>query len=179
MIPLPRILTDHLTRYPLMQVQDVYKLLHQAALGSGHFVRYEESARKTLERELAEIGDGPDEPLLDPISPDGSIARLHLRPCIRAGKDPQALLTAFIRTANEWRGSAQTLRAYGQTAAQQAEMAHWRINRREIETFFAAQEAKDFPAVHHSGIYTGHYHPAYRVVKTDLWRQVESIQFSP
>ena len=79
-MPMNKILQDHLARYPKMQARDVYKLLHQAAMGSEHAVTDIASARAWLERELAEIGPGPAEPLVDPISPDGQIARIHLRP---------------------------------------------------------------------------------------------------
>jgi hypothetical protein len=30
------VVEDHLRRYPAMQVEDVYKLVHQAAFGNGH-----------------------------------------------------------------------------------------------------------------------------------------------
>ena len=173
------ILKDHLTRYPLMQVQDLYKLLHQAALGSEHAVPDASRARKWLESELAAMGDGPDEPLLDPISPDGKISRLHLRPCQRAGFDPQVVLDAFLRTAREWRGTHETLQEYGCIAAQQAEAEHWSISRQEIETFFAAMAGEKYPARHHSHIFSATYHPAYRVVGTEIWRQYESLHLSP
>jgi hypothetical protein len=166
------ILLDHLRRYPLMQVEDLYKLLHQAALGSEHAVCDEQEARRWLERELGEMGNGPDELLLDPISPDGKIVRVHLRPYIRAGKEPEVLLTAFIRTAHKWRGSGKTLRAYGKAAAQLAEAESWSIGRDVIETFFAKMEEKNFPAVHHSDIYTDLYRPAYRVVARSFLEEV-------
>jgi hypothetical protein len=165
---LHQILTDHLTRYPAMQVQDLYKLLQQAALGSEHAIRNKEAAWKWLEREMAEMGAGPDDPLFDPLSPDGEIARIHLRPYLRAGKEPQTLLAAFLRTANEWRGSVETLRVYGQAAAHLAETETWQIRRLEIENFFAKMEEEFFPAVHHSSIYVEHYHPAYRVVNRNF-----------
>jgi hypothetical protein len=52
------ILQDHITRYPRMQIQDLYKLLHQAALGSEHAVLDPESAWLWLARELGKMGDG-------------------------------------------------------------------------------------------------------------------------
>jgi len=178
-IKLSRILSYHLIRYPLMQVQDLYKLLHQAALGSGHAIQDEESARKWLEDELAGMGEGPEEPLLDPISPDGVISRLHLRPCLQAGVEPLAIWTAFLRTAKEWRGSVESLRDFGQAAARQAEEGNWRIKKREIEAFFATMEEQNYPVAHHSSVYSQQYRPAYRVIKTDLWRQYESLHLSP
>ncbi|MCX6033484.1 MAG: hypothetical protein NTV38_00685 [Chloroflexi bacterium] len=154
----------HLLRYPQMQVQDLYKLLHQAALGSEHAVRDEQAARDWLERELAEMGEGPDDPLMDPLSPDGQILRVHLRPYLWAGKNPETLLQAFIRTANEWHGSLDKLKAYGATAARLAQAGTGSIRREEIEAFFTKMEEQDFPAVHHSEVYGRLYRPAYRVV---------------
>jgi len=159
-----QILGSHLTRTPAMQVQDIYKLLHQAALGSEHAVRDEQAARDWLERELAEMGDGPDDPLMDPLPPDGQILRVHLRPYLRAGKNPETLLRAFIQTANEWRGSPEKLKEYGAAAARLAQAGTGSIRQEEIEAFFAKMEEQDFPAVHHSEIYERLYRPAYRVV---------------
>lgn len=178
-VSLHQLFNDHITRYPLMQVQDLYKLLHQAALGSGHAVQDETSARKWLETELAGMREGPDEPLLDPISPDGAVSRLHLRPCLKAGVEPRVIWTAFVRTANEWQGSTLTLREYGQAAARLAKADHWHLEGLEIEAYFATMEGKGYPAVHHSSIYAERYRPAYRVVKTDIWRQYESLHFPP
>jgi len=161
---LSKILTRHLARTPAMQVQDVYKLLHQAALGSEHAVRDEQAARDWLERELAEMGAGPDDPLLDPLSPDGQILRVHLRPHIAAGKDPEILLQAFIRTANEWRGSLETLKEYAVAAVKLADEGFLLFSGEAMRSFFATMEAQGFPAVHHSELYTRLYRPAYRVV---------------
>jgi len=114
---LPCLLADHLTRYPKMEARDVYKLLFQAVLGAEHAVRDEAAARDWLYREQREMGGGPSEPVLDPLSPDGRLVRVHLRPYLAAGGDPEALLRAFVRTANEWRGAPETLRTYGRAAA--------------------------------------------------------------
>lgn len=159
-----KILQDHLRRYPEMQTADLYKLLHQAALGSEHAVRDEQAARDGLEHELVEMGDGPDDPLVDPISPDGQILRVHLRPYYRAGKKSELLLQAFIQTANEWRGSPEKLKEDGAAAARLAVTGAGAIRQEEIEAYFANMEEQDFPAVHHSKVYERLYRPAYRVV---------------
>ena len=151
-----------------MQAQDIYKLLHQAALGSEHAVSDEEAARNLLERELTDMGDGPDDPQLDPISPDGQIVRVHLRPYLRMGKDPETLLQAFIRTANEWHGSQDNLKEYGAVAVELAHSGTGAIQTEEIKAFFAKMEAQDFPAVHYSEEYNRLYRPAYRVIARKL-----------
>jgi len=154
---LESIVRAHLVRYPDMQIQDVYKLIHQATMGSGHAVTDPESARLWLERELADMGDGIPEPLIDPISADGQMARVHLRPYLAQGGDPQKLMSAFIRTANEFRGDEAILKK------------EWDIATRleifppaEMDDFI--QKLRGYPAVHHSAIFTQRYRPAYRVI---------------
>ena len=79
-------------RYPLMEVDDLYKLLHQAALGSEHAVADQDSVQKALDAEFASLGPGGDEPLIEPISPDGQIARVHLRTYKYQKANPENLL---------------------------------------------------------------------------------------
>lgn len=153
------ILQSHLSRYPAMQIQDLYKLLHQASLGSEHAISNPESARRWLAQELAEMEEGILEPLIDPISPDRKIVRVHLRPLVSYGYDSDLLLDAFVRTANNYRGDTQLLEQYWQDAVG---MAGFSI--RETNEFFSALKEKNFPAVHHSAEYKKLYHPAYRVV---------------
>ena len=156
------ILSAHFTRYPAMQIQDVYKLVHQAAMGSEHAISSPEGARNWMERELAELGVGPDEPVIDPISDDGQIARVHLRPFVAGGGDPRILLDAFIRTANEYRGSVQTLKDYWNFATG---IGFYSVA--EMNDHIQSMQAQNYPAVHHSPTYERLYHPAYRVV----WRK--------
>ena len=155
-----------------MQVQDLYKLLHQAALGSEHAIPEAASARRWLERELIEMGPGPDDPLLDPISPGAEILRVHLRPYIQAVRDPQALLTAFLRTADGWPGSQDTLRTYARIALEWSASPNMPLQPVEIQAFFATMEAQGYPAVHHSEIYASLYRPAYRVVAASFLEAV-------
>lgn len=153
------ILYSHLARYPAIQIQDVYKLLHQAALGCEHAVPNLELARDRLRRELAEMGTGPPEPLVDPISPDGKIARIHLRPFVETGHTPYELLAAFIRTANEYHGDVRLLEGYWQAA-----MATEKFPAKEMTDFFQSLQEKSYPALHHSAPFEDLYRPAYRVV---------------
>ncbi len=156
---LASILRAHHERYPEMGVQDVYKLAHQAALGPGHAVGNPSGARDYLERELESMGAGPVEPLYDPISADGELVRVHLRPYLDAGRDTDPLLDAFVRTANEYQGSVNVLETYWE-AARQADL--WPLA--PMDRFFTEMKDAGFPAVHHSEKYSRLYRPAYRVV---------------
>lgn len=154
-----KIFQSHARRYPSWQVQDVYKLVHQAALGPAHMVTNAETARAWLMRELAEMGEGPAEPVIDPISADGDIVRVHLRPYLAGGGDPETVLAAFLETANEYHGELDTLEAYlGQVARNGA------FPIPPMEAFFREMKGRGFPAVHHSDVYKDLYRPAYRVI---------------
>jgi len=153
------ILRAHFSRYPAMQIQDVYKLLHQAALGSEHAISNPEGAKKRLERELVEMGRGTDGVAIDPISPDGRIVRVHLRPFVAQGGDPEVLLAAFIHTANEFQGDKRILTEYWEVATNSMQFSS-----ADMDEFIKPLGEKDYPAVHHSSIYEKNYQPAYRVV---------------
>lgn len=151
-------------RHPALTPQDCYKLLYQACLGSEHAIGDAAEAARWLERELAGLGPGPDEPLVDPVSPDGRIVRVHLRPFVARQGDRTRLLAGFVETASTFKGSRPALEA---AWAQVVELAA------AIELPFAAEAAREFgakmaaqgyPAVRHSPAYRDAYRPAYRVL---------------
>jgi hypothetical protein len=158
------VILGHLTRYPYMHVQDLYKLLLQSARGCEHGVGDIGKARTWLEREVTVPDGGPDEPLVDPISTDGFIVRLHLRPYLQAGKDIDQLLIAFVRTAREHRGSSDILVQYGKLAGNMAEDGLIPFHAEDILSYWSDQESQGFKAVHHSEIYQKLYRPSYRVI---------------
>jgi len=162
------ILADQVARHPRLEVQDLYKFIFQAALGSEHAVRDAAAARDWLERELREMGAGPAEPVVEPLSPDGRIVRVNLRPYIAAGGDPAVLLEAFIRTASAHRGTSAELRRYWGIAQQMAREGQLPFSPDELRDFIARMEALGWPAVHHSEAYEMAYRPAYRVIAREL-----------
>ncbi len=158
------ILTDHAGRYPRWTEEDLYKLVHQAALGSEHAVKEHAGVAERLLRELETLGPGPDEPLLDPLTLDGVLARVHLRPFARLGLDPGPLAEAFIRTAGEFHGSLQRMDDYRGIAEELALAGRLQVSLGEVRRFFGEMKANGYPAVHHSARFVAHYMPAYRVV---------------
>lgn len=172
MDPLQRALRDilvgHGARYPHWGVEDVYKLVHQAALGSEHAVSDEAAAHKRFMEEIRGLGPGPEEPLIDPISPDGAVVRVHLRPLARRGEDAQEVFHAFLRTVREFRGSVERLEMYGDHAVQAAAEGIFSFSAQTLEDFVVQMKAAGFPAVHHSAVFETEYRPAYRVVASEL-----------
>jgi hypothetical protein len=163
------ILLRHAERYPLWGIDDLYKLIHQAAMGSEHAVADGTAARAWLVRELEVMGSGPEghcpeEPLVDPISTDGSVVRIHLRPYVRLGLDAEPLLAAFVRTAREFRKSVRVAEDGLAEAVRLADEGLVGLDRAGIGRHAARMKAACFPAVHHSAAYVAAYRPAYRVV---------------
>jgi len=163
-----QLLSAHLARYPAMQLADIYKLLHQAALGPGHAVDNPAAARKRLDEELAALGDASDELLQDVISPDGRLARIHLRPYLAAGKTPDALHRAFVETANTYPASPDKLARFCDCLGDLAEAGGIPFAREEVLAYFEKIARDGYPVVHHSAAFRSAYHPAYRVIAVDL-----------
>ncbi len=163
-----RILALHYKRYPLMEVQDIYKLIHQASMGSEHAVQDLDITRAFLEREVNELADGPEEPIEDIISADGQIVRINLRPYLASNASLENLFNAFVRTANEFEGSTLRLKRYLSYAEWLTGESSFAFSPSAIQVFFDQLEDHGFPAVHHSSSYAAAYQPAYRVVLHEL-----------
>ncbi|TET29898.1 MAG: hypothetical protein E3J69_12555 [Anaerolineales bacterium] len=163
-----RILAHHFKRYPLMEVQDIYKLIHQASMGSEHAVQDLDITRAFLEREVNELADGPEEPIEDIISANGQISRINLRPYLASNASLENLFEAFVRTANEFEGSTIKLKRYHSYAERLKDESSFAFSPSAIRTFFDRMEDQGFPAVHHSASYAAAYQPAYRVVLHEL-----------
>jgi hypothetical protein len=163
-----QLLAAHLERYPRMQLTDIYKLLHQAAMGPGHAVDDEASARRSLQQEAEQLGAGVDDPLADPISPDGKLARVHLRAYIRAGYDLESLANAFIATARKHQPASDKLIKFCGCLGDLAAAGGIPFARAEVEREFDAIAAQGYPVMRHSAVYRELYSPAYRVVAIEF-----------
>ncbi len=166
-----QLLAGHLKRYPAMQLDDIYKLLHQAALGPGHAVANPAAARKRLDEEIAALGnDGDTEERSDIISPDGRLARVHLRTYLAAGGSVEALNRAFVETANTYPAAPDKLVRFCGCLGDLAQSGAIPFEREHLEQYFARIAQDGYPAIHHSDAYRQAYCPAYRVVAVE-WLQ--------
>ncbi len=163
-----QLLSDHLQRYPAMQLDDIYKLLHQAALGAGHAVDNPAAARKRLDEEIAALEKGATEPAQDIISPDGRLGRIHLRRYLADGGDREALLRGFIDTANRYPASPEKLEKFCGCLGDLAAAGGIPFARDEVITYFGKIAREGYPVIHHSEAFRNAYRPAYRVVAVDL-----------
>jgi hypothetical protein len=168
-----QLLGHHLMRYPLAQLDDVYKLLHQAALGAGHALDDPTALRERLDAEVAAMGSGPEEPVADAISPDGRLARVHLRAYLEAGHSVESLFEAFVQTAREYPPSPDKLVKFCGCLADLAGAGGIPFDPAEVSQYFAKIAEDGYPVVTHSAAFRKAYKPAYRVVTLDFLPAVE------
>jgi len=158
------IIFNQLKRYPLVQIKDIYKLTHQASMGSEHAVKDIQQAKSWLQRELEVMAENPNEPVIDHISANGKIVRVHLWPYIQIRGDPENLLRAFIKTANEFKGNINELRSAWKIIERMAELGEIPFDPHELNLFVNEMAKQNYPAVHHSEKYEMNYKPSYRVI---------------
>jgi hypothetical protein len=163
-----QLLASHLQRYPRMQLEDIYKLLHQAAMGPEHAVEDAAIARERLRAEAQQLASGPADPMLDPISPDARLTRVHLRAYLQTGGDIDELAAAFVKTANTYAAAPDKLAKFCGCLGDLAAAGGIPFARETVEPFFADLAARGYPAIRHSQTYRELYHPAYRVVAAEL-----------
>ncbi len=158
------VLVRHQTRYPLMELQDIYKLVYQASQGSVHLAGDSLMASKYLLSEIAVLTSDTRESLCDPISSSGDLVRVHLRPFVLSGEQPEALVNALLQTIRAYEGSTERLRRYWGYAEAAAAAGKLPYPVEEMRAYFADRAEEGFPAVHHSLRFNAAYRPAYRVI---------------
>lgn len=173
--PLHLVLRTHAERYPDMQVIDLYKLLHQLTFSIGHRITSEKSEREWLEHEFRIYTPNSKDMMLENISTDQTLLRLHLRPYMAAGGTLEPLLAAYIRTGQVKQGNAAQMEANWQ------QLEAWLQANPKLQQRFPAidvrmvgrvQRENQWAAVQHSPEFFRAYNPAYRVLTTEEARKL-------
>lgn len=158
------LIQSHVRRYPLLQVEDLYKLLYQSTLGNGHAITDSTEAARWLAQDLNDNHNDPFEPLIDTLGPCGRFARVHIRTFIRNGGDPTDLLQAFLKTGKEIKPDSSSFHCALSAAQSMALEGKLPWNEDTLEKYFTEEERQHYPAVHHSLKFDSAYHPSYRVI---------------
>lgn len=148
-------LSEHLRRYPSMQVQDVCKLCYQAAYGARHLLRDPEKAYLSLRREFDATPPDATLALSEPIC--AQYSRINIAAWKAAGRTAEQLFDLICSEAK-----TTDIEQYLCIARRV-----WKQSGRDIEEFdrFVLQYQKDlYPVLHHSEQYRQDAYPAYRIV---------------
>lgn len=161
------LIKEHFARRPLMRATDAYKLLYQGVFGVGHIMG--DAAWERLEEEAGRIdlGDHPEEPLIEEVSADGSMVRVNLRPYLRRGLPVERLFTAMKETA---RGDGEDEDFFSAWAVFRdlVENGVIAVDREDVEELDIELEEEGCRPHHHSKVYRSAYYPAYRVVRRKI-----------
>ncbi|MGD9252494.1 MAG: hypothetical protein PVG92_01020 [Holophagae bacterium] len=160
-----QLLAADVARHPRAAAADLYKFLHQALFGPGHAIPDPAAAAAYLDREIAGLGPARSlETRCNMLGGDPALVRVNLRPFLREGHDPGALLESFIETANEVPGDPQQMALALGLVVQWLASENMAELSADLEKLAAETASRGYPAVHHSEAYIAAYAPAYRVV---------------
>ena len=149
-----------------LRIADAYKWLFHATRGGEHAVANEFAVRQWLENEWSTLGPpSPDEPLWVPLTADGRIGRLNLRPYRARGGDTDALLAAFVRGAEAFDADpARFRRAWNALGRELEKQSVGHLTAEAWRHFDRDLRARGYPACPHSPEYEAARQPAYRVL---------------
>lgn len=168
------LLLAEIKRHPHSKVEDIYKFIHQASFGSEHAVKDTIAVRKWMENEISNLDLSINDEMFNQLSPDGKLVRINLRPYLNKGFDPNLLLDAFIKTANNFKGKANDFKMYWKAAEKLAKSNKFKFTSEELNAFFEEQSKNKLHAIHHSREYELEYKPAYRVIDSQYMQYIKN-----
>ena len=153
------LLINHYSAYPKIGISDVFKFLHQSALGCGHLVTSMSSALERIEREYAQVTESV--PKAEPL--DGDYFRVHLS-CLKNGLSARTLARLFYLSAvPEYEGKTR-LREKLEVMRELISEGTLPFDTHSFDSELSVWSDADYPPIHHSDAFRSEYRPAYRVI---------------
>lgn len=155
--------------YPEATLQDIYKSFFQDKFGPEHIVSDTVSARKYLLFELLNMGE-TSMPYYEPAGTGENFIRVSLQTVKDSLIFEDELLKIFIESANterivsveEWKEEWETIKGYVPT-----DLKEFKTDDGRIDSVLNSGHY----AIHHSRIYNDLYHPHYRIIRKDLFKE--------
>jgi hypothetical protein len=157
-------LKNHVSRYPKLEIEDIFKYLFQSSFGCEHLVQSREHALSYIKREYEGLS-GKESPFTDPL--DGGYSRVHLS-WLNAGLSPETLTKLFCLSARVETDGRSMLLEKLETATQMVRDGELPFDANSFDSALALWKKNDFPAIHHSEIFRAEYHPSYRVIANEF-----------
>lgn len=160
-----KLIEQHLSWYPLMELRDVYKLLYQGVMGSEHLLTSQDEFTRYLSDEFEQIQPDPTQHLLEPIRPDEILLRINLRPYKSRQLKTDLLAQFLIKTAQMITGTQAELRTTWAIFVQLCHDSQVNIfDKTAVDLFSRRLDELNYPAMHHSEPYNREYQPSYRLL---------------
>ena len=160
--------------YPQSRLLDIYKSCFQDYMGAEHLVNDTASARAYLEQELTQCDTSTLLPwYFEPCGINGNYVRVSLLAVLEGHISPDALLEAFIASANaadrptveQW--AAQWHEMMAEIDGMRLCLPHYEEDRQFIDDVLGLGKY----AISHSPDYREAYSPHYRIVGRDIFER--------
>ena len=163
------LILEHMMLRPLAKAQDIYKLLYQGVFGVGHIVS--ERAWDILVEEAGRISltDHSEDPLIEPVSPNGSMVRVNLRQYINGGGDLETLFKVMVESGVH-KGEEKVFLEYWNQYKKLVDDGLFSASKGEIDELDTLIQQEGIRLRHHTEQYREAYYPAYRVVSMEAFR---------
>ncbi|NPV14370.1 hypothetical protein HPY86_05510 [candidate division WOR-3 bacterium] len=158
------ILNWHIRHYPLLQAEDIYKLIFQGVFGPSHLLNDQQKERENLNREVALASTFKIRVESEPVDPDGLLIRVNLASLAGSAAKTEQLFQALIETARTFKPRPEILPSRIDTALKWCLCT---LPREAPRLNLIAAKPQHPPQ--HSATYLQNYRPAYRVVLSRLW----------
>ena len=165
------LLIKHFQKYPLMQIQDIFKFLHQSSFGCEHLVSSEEKAVEYIKEEYSSI-DTSASAVIEKL--DGEYSRVHLS-CIGQGLSAELLGKYFCLSARIEPDGEEKLKQKLQIAEALIEEGLLPFSLENFRNEVSDWEKRGFSAVRHSEAFRKSYKPAYRVISDKYAEQISEL----
>ena len=154
------LLTEHLSAYPMLQIDDVFKFLYHSACGCEHLVSDKARVLEYIKREYATLVED-DAARIDIL--DGEYIRAHLS-LIDLGLGAEELAEMFLLSAVKEPSGIELLEQKLEVAREMVAEGILPFDAAGFEAGVSEWRRMGYPAIHHSEVFRREYHPAYRVV---------------
>ena len=164
------LILEHLKRRPEARAQDIYKLLYQGVFGVGHIISERAWAILIEEANRINLDDHSEDPLLEPVSPDGSMVRVNLRQYLKAGLSLEALFDIMKESA-QVQGDPDVFLGYWAEFKLMNDDGSVSFPEAEIQALDKQIKDEGVKPRHHTEPYRIAYYPAYRVVQLEIYHE--------
>lgn len=154
------ILLTHKRKYPLMQIEDLFKLLHQSSFGCEHMVEDEQGALEYIIKENSARACAPD---TKTEALDGDFCRVHLS-YLDSGLSAQTLARIFYLSASHVQNGLEQLKEKLSVARELVACGELDFSLDDFDRLLNEWRSCGFCARHHSDAFRQAYSPSYRVV---------------
>lgn len=170
---LSHLIINHKKLHPSVRVRDIYKILHQGTMGPRHLIENKGSAHTRLWEEYESLDvTERNEPLTEPVSMDGSVVRMNLRPFKRHSEDPGIVFSCLIDSAERLVPDESALRTLWKLFGVLNREEFRYFDEREVDALDEYLSTHGFMAISHSCEYRREEKPSYRVMLLDSMERV-------